>query len=153
MLSLESITYLIDRTRIPSITNEAELVVFGEVISKNRTWIHGDDGKEGRFDQYTLRVESILKGEESAGPAVTFGMVTAGFYSPSWRTYIPSDLQVGEKWYVFLKRGPKGYYPFAGANGLIQMDGKALVYDRSLTLPYAGTTLEEAIRAEVQNAR
>jgi hypothetical protein len=152
-LSLESVTNLVDRTRIPSITNEAELIIFGEVISKKRTHSIVEDGKSGMLDEFTLRVDAVLKGDESPGSEVQFGTITGGSYSPYWRTYIPSDLRIGEKWYVFLKRGPMGYYPFAGANGMILFDGGALVYDRSVTLPYAKDTFEKAIRVEAQNAR
>ncbi len=56
-------------------------------------------------------------------------MVLGGGLDLDWRTPVP-QIGTGEEWVVFLReREGIGYYPFAGLNSLLQVDGARLVQE------------------------
>jgi hypothetical protein len=52
----------------------------------------------------------------------------------SWYAPVPS-LAVGQSYLMFLKRDDVGYYPFAGFNGFLDVDGDHLLMNHHVPYP------------------
>jgi len=113
---------------IANVTKEAELIVIGTVKSHKKEKIFGEDSTVAILVTVTLEVAEIKKGPVD-GEEIAVNMITSGFYTPAWRTHVPKQMAVGQKWLAFLKRNEFGWYPFAGTNGLLRIEGEELIYD------------------------
>jgi len=145
----DAIRSLLKTTTIPYLAAHADLVAVGDIRAIEMTTLTGPNGERAKVRECTMTVSSVLKGEV-VGRTVTFKMIIKGQYSPPWRTRVPWAMNVGETWYVFLKKGEVGYYPVGGANGLLKVEGRHLIYDNAVPFPYlkvqADSLVEEAVQ-------
>jgi len=164
---------LVDATSIvprESFTNEellkqvqeagvAKLVAQSDVVASGsitRVWAstyHTDDGRVGELLHYELNVSDLLKGKDSDG-ALEFVVAKENLsFVPKWFRYTPKGLAVGQDWFVFLKTGERGLYPFAGPNSLLKVEDGRLLFDNAVTYPMDARDVTARVRAEVANAQ
>lgn len=149
-LTYDEIKSITESANIESVARSAHLIAVGTVIGTRDYDHRGPDG-HGDIRECTVEVDSLLKGTLE-GPSLTFQMVTAGTYAPGWRTKVPPEINVGETWYLFLKKeeieGGIGFYPFAGSNGMLKIEGERLIYDLRIDFPYTRNEVDEIVRRE-----
>ena len=101
-------------------------------------------------------VVRVLKGNLSRAslPIVVGGIRTNTYW---WRRRsFPPPNQIDRhgarwtgRWIVFLKRGPVGWYPMGGANGVLRIDGERLLLNNRVEHPYTRKAVELLVAKEV----
>jgi hypothetical protein len=128
----------------------ADVIARGRII---RTWQSdyvGENGLVGELVHYALEVKELLRGEAASGK-IEFIVARVSAYTPPWYRVVTRDIGVGEEWYVFLQRGERGLYPFAGPNSLLRVEGDTLIYDNAVVYPMGAKAFDEMIRSEVSH--
>ncbi len=147
----DQIKSITESTRIENVTRNADLIAVGTVAAVREYEYTGSDG-HGEIRECTVEVDSLFKGTLE-GQKLIFKMVTAGSYFPVWRTQVPLEINAGELWYLFLKRGDieggPGYYAFAGVNGLLKIEGQRLIYDLRVDLPQTKDEVDALVRKQI----
>ena len=133
---------------IESISSEADVIVRGTVID---AW-NEDEGTVTEQTMHVRHVElklgAVLKGSIAADD-FTFQMLPYVNYRPPWFKIV-SVVSPGEEWIVFLKRIPEiGYYPFAGKNGMFEVEDGRLIRDHRVVLKRTAEQLERDIARAV----
>lgn len=143
MLTGDQIAQRIRSTSPEAIAGRATIAVLGRVTKvEGRPWI-SRDGRECPIVECTVRVERTFKG--SPGESLTFSMMSKGGCYPPWRARVPSEMSPGERWYLLLGESEDGYYPVGGVNGMFELRGDKLLYDRQIELPVQRLELERMI--------
>jgi hypothetical protein len=123
-------------TRPEAVARSAGIAVIGKVVSVADS-VLDVDGHMMSIRRVGLRIEQLIKGQYD-GSIIDFVVVLAGGgYAPPWRTATPTEFDIGEEWIAFLARGPGFYYPSAGMNGLLRVQGDTLLYDRVAPYRYS----------------
>ena len=126
-LSDPELRAMVAATDIEHVTRDAELILVGRVRASRETK-ESFEGEVAVVRRVSFDVLRILKGE-AIGDTVSVAMIRAGSYVPAWRKTVPGEFKPGETWYLYLKRGEIGWYPFAGSNGMLLLQDNHLVYD------------------------
>ena len=115
-----------EKRSLGTIIDEAELIVRGTVTDR---WTTGDTLSIGllkNIESIKLSVDECLKGDYT-GDEIEFSAIYMATYNPFWKSRVP-ELNPGEEWLVFLKWAEEpGYHPFAGVNGMFEVDGGKLI--------------------------
>lgn len=130
----------------------AEVIARGRVTKVWRTQYTADNGRVGEAVHYALEVHEVLLGDAPGG-RIEFVVARVAEYTPNWYRVVPLEIQVGEEWYVFLKWGEKGLYPFAGPNSLLRVDGESLIYDNAVKYPRTVGEVNRVVHTEVGDGR
>jgi len=114
-------------TDLDTITDNAELVIEGQIIGLNRRKMVGPDGKTSIV--LTITFKTLVEYKGSGGQSeVDVVIVESGYYSPAWRRLMTLRYEEGQRWIVFLKMGEAGYYPFAGKSGWFRIEKDKMFY-------------------------
>lgn len=120
-MPLQQIEQRVRSTSPEAIAERAELIIVGRITAAERA----ESGEE--LSRWTLQVSEVLKGTSNA-PSVDFCMVTRGSI-PAWAVPVARDLQQGDTCVVFLTRRDEYWIPFAGANGMLEIDDGKVLYE------------------------
>jgi len=123
---------------MPAVTDAADVIVLGSVASVVDTVV-ASDGHEYRADRVALNVTQGIKGDVHSTSATFF--VARDTERPSWFTVSPTEIRVGETWLAFLNRDGDILYPVAGVNGLLQIRGQDVLFDRTIKCPFSRSKL------------
>jgi hypothetical protein len=85
------------------------------------------------------------------GRLAWFLVVASGSCAPSWKTITPGQFLVDEEWVAFLKRDGDIYYPLGGVNGLLQLRGQEVIYDRKVKHRYNKSYLVREVLRSVDD--
>ncbi len=129
---------------IETVTKDAELIVIGTVKSYTKERITVEDSIKATLVTVNLQVDEVKKGVLDGGEVVV-KMMPRGAYRPAWRKLVPKQMAVGQKWLAFLKRNEIGWYPFAGMNGLLRIEGEELIYDERVPFWHTKKEIEQLI--------
>ena len=123
------------KREIGRITNSSKLVVKGKIVEHHI--------KQGICD---FDIEKVYKGNINTGMIqITRQPIgTENFMSPRV-AYGPRDWEVGATFIMFLKKNDEFYYPFAGNNSLIRVEGDSLSIN-NINMTYELEELERKIR-------
>jgi hypothetical protein len=113
---------------IDHVASDAELVVEGIVEALAESEIFGPDSSRAGIVALTFKVASVKKGT-FADDTVVVKAIINGFYLPVSSTHVPRSFAVGQRWLCFLKKNELGWFPFAGTNGLLRIEGDGFIYD------------------------
>ncbi len=141
--SLSELRARIGTGKMEHVVREAEIIAVGTIKSRNMSPMTSPNNERLDVIEYTLQIEQLLKG--NVRDQVTFKTIEKGLYSPDWRVFVPAGMKPGERWYVFLKKGTVGYYPFAGTNGLLKIEGQNLIYNNQMEYHYKKGELDKLI--------
>lgn len=115
-----------EKRNLGTIIDNAELIVRGTVKD---SWAINDtlsSGLNKNIVRIKLSADECLKGDFS-GDEMEFSVIYMATYNPFWKSRVP-ELNPGEEWMVFLKWSKEpGYYPFAGVNGMFEVEGDKLI--------------------------
>lgn len=142
ILAYAEIMTRIRKSSLESVTAASDVIVHGIIVSKWEADYRSEDGRLGAMTHYKLRVSELLKGRAS-GDFIEFVVPRVKEYVPQWYRQVPFGIDVGQEWLVFLRKGDRGLYPFAGPSGVLQIKGDDLIFDMTVTYPH---TLPEAAR-------
>ena len=135
----------IDESRIEHSIQEASVIATGEITSVSDVRLPEEPTFEVR--EYTLRVESLLKGE-IGGETIKF--VAHWLIPPEpWLPYTPKA-NPGERWYVFLKERGSYFYPVRGANAMYRIEDGKLMYANRVEFRYQEEQLDELVSEALQ---
>lgn len=126
------------------VSAEAELILQGRVRSVVESAVYGPDSVAANMVTVRLEIETVQKGTFAHDEIEVVGL-TSGLYLPAWRKHIPRSFAIGQLWLCFLKKNEVGWYPFAGVNGLLRIEGNSLVYDERVAFWYSKKQVEAAI--------
>ncbi len=144
----EDIRAKIESMEITNVAREAELIVTGNVTSVEKQEIEEPDGA-ATLVTLGMKISRVRKGEYS-GDTISVVMITAGLHLPEWRKHVPSQYAIGQEWLACLRRGPRGWYPFAGTNGFFRVENGSLIYDERVPYWYTEKQVDAAIEREVE---
>lgn len=137
---------------VDHVTASADVIARGVIVKR---WVSNFelDGHAGRLLNFEMQTNEILKGHANGG-VVRFVVPDPGAeFVPSWYRCIPTGVAVGQQWFVFLREGQLGLYPFAGLNGLLRVDGNDLIYDMTVKHPLGVDKFDQLVRKRVSNAK
>lgn len=137
---------------LSSTAKSAEVIARGRIAKVWRTQYAASNGRVGELVHYALEVDEVLLGEAPGG-RIEFVVARVAGYTPDWYRIVPLGIHVGEEWYVFLRWGEKGLYPFGGPNSLLRVDGESLVYDNAVKYPRTVGEVDQAVHREVGDGR
>ncbi len=146
-----------EETDVRYFTQAADVIAIVEMAGplEQDTVLTGPKGSICQVWRVPTQVERVLKGQVD-GESLVF-RTGRGDYWPSWRGKHPSydkvegdTVQWTGRWILFLKYGPVGLYPMGGANGMLRIDGKKLIYANRVEHAYSMEALEALIAAEVE---
>lgn len=153
-LTREQIRAILEPTRINNIILNAELIVVGKISGLEASTIRGPAKEKGILNKVIMQIDEVHKGNFS-GKEVEISMIIGGPYWPAWRQKVPR-IRVGEEYYVFLRKGPIGFYPFAGINGFFKLVDDKLIYDNRVEFELSKRQLDDKVAeilGEVNNER
>lgn len=149
-LTYDEIRSITQSASIESVARSADLIVVGRVVGLHDHKHVEADGR-GKIWECTVEVDSLLKGTLE-GRQVAFQFIRTGLYAPPWRTHIPPGIDIGQTWYLFLKKteieGRMSFYPFAGSNGMLKIQGDRLIYDFGIDFPYNRSEVDQIVQRE-----
>jgi len=148
-VNLNETRQAISSTTPEQVTRQSDLVIVGTVLEVTKKTALDGHGRQNPINLYRVRVESVVKGSAEKGE-LDLVTITQGRYKPNWRTFVPFELEAGETWYMFLRKGPMGYFPVGGERGLLMVSGDKLIYDRSEALPFSRSGLDALVRQEAR---
>jgi hypothetical protein len=148
-ISFDEIVARVESARLEHVAGDAEVIVLAEVLSKE---VVARELKAGRgiFEDYRMKVRSVYKGDVNES-VITISVLKTGDFVPEWRVPAPVKMAVGDVWYVFLQAREFGYYPFAGCNGLLKVDGENIIYDHRIPYYWSKAAVEDYLRAGPPN--
>lgn len=130
--SEQYISETIESTKLDVVSSAADVIAFGRIVGEDRVTKRSGERLE-IFRKYTLMVESVLKGKVQ-DEQISFLVQNYGTRGSTNSFPIPMRIDRGDELYAFLKLGEHGLYAFAGCNGLFEVDGTVLYYDK--VIPY-----------------
>jgi len=139
-----TINTLVEESSMAVVTDKADVIVLGNVASVTDTVVVSG-GHEYRADKVILNVVQSIKGDARSAEATFF--VARDAERPSWFTVAPAEIRKGETWLVFLGRAGEILYPAAGVNGLLQIRGQDVFFDRAVKCPFSRTKLIGIVEA------
>lgn len=98
---------------------QADVVVAGKVTNS-----HMEEQDGVGVDVVTVQVIDAWKGKP--GATLTFRAIPRGGMNLAWWRPVPA-IETGTEWVFFLKKYDDWYFPFAGTNGLLRIDGDRLI--------------------------
>jgi hypothetical protein len=134
---------------LENVVEESELIIDGTIETVKKGWFEGPDGSGAEMITLGIRIRQIHKGQQSDAK-IEVVMLTAGIYLPEWRKHVPKKYVEGQEWLLFLKKGPLGWYPFAGTNGLLRVENNQLIYDERVLFWHNRKSIEEKIEEVVR---
>ncbi len=93
-------------------------------------------------ERVVMQVSRVWKGPPAE--RIEFIMFHPGGDHADWIRPVPT-LSVGEEWIVFLKKQDDFFFPFAGTNGLLRVDGQKLIRNNYMSYNSTMDELEKAI--------
>lgn len=145
-ISATDLKVLIAGTQPAHLAADADLVAVGRLESVSDSSIAFGDSPL-RVQKVLLVPDTVFKGESTS--PIEF-CIARGAPFPRWNTKTPYQFEVGETWFVFLKRHEEGfYYPAAGVNGLLLVHGQELLFDRKVHYPYSRLSLTRLVKASL----
>jgi hypothetical protein len=137
----------VSNSHAASLVHKADAIVIGRVIDSVVERGVAADGKRLNQVNWTLHIESTLKGDiEEEELVVMSGM--DGSVEGKWQVPMPSHFDDGEDWLLFLIRTEIGYFPFAGRNGVLRVRGEDLLYDVGLSFSLKKSELSKLAKME-----
>ncbi len=136
---------------LKSVVAEAELIVDGEIENVDTTTVLGPDKSSAEMLTLTIRIRSVKKGA-FPNDVIQVKGITRGMYLPTWRKHMPHSMVAGQRWLCFLKKNELGWYPFAGANGLLRESDGSYIYDERVQFWYSRDKVVKAI-SDVEGQR
>ncbi|HEX5133699.1 MAG TPA: hypothetical protein VFX92_14590 [Candidatus Krumholzibacteria bacterium] len=141
-VTFEEIVERAERSSMPVVAREADLIVLGDVMAVEPASVAGVTD----VSLVTLDVHKTLKGDPATIRSFIMRHDTHGVEYGTLNSYIPMLPAIGEQWLVFLKAGPDGYFPFAGENSLLRVEGDRLIYGPvGGSAPYTRSQLEQLV--------
>jgi len=132
---------------IETVTDEAELIVRGNLREKWTTKDTLSNGLNKNIVRIRLKVDECLKGNIEEGE-VEFSVIYMASYNPFWKAEVP-HVNTGEEWLVFLKWAEEpGYYPFAGVNGMFKVEENKLIRDNRIIMEKSLNEMKAVISKE-----
>jgi len=115
LFSEEYVRSAVEEVSLPSVAEHAELAIIGHVLN-TRPERRTVDGRDVRLRVLSIQVDETLIG--AAGAVVEVSQ-PLGRYNPPWRRPMPSQVEAGTRWLLFLVRGEVGWYPYMGHHGML----------------------------------
>jgi hypothetical protein len=142
-MTVDEIRQIARKASLESMVKEADVVGCGtiEEVKPHQS------GPVRGLELVTMRTEELWKGT-SGSDRVAFRVVRKNGFDLSWYAPAP-EMHVGEKWLFFLKRDDDGFYPFAGTNGLLRVEGDYLIVANRLKHGLSRTRFVERVKQEV----
>lgn len=120
-LTMKDVRMVVRAAHPTMLLEKADVVGIGRVSSIESVEM---DGVE--VDRITVQLSTTWKGGLE-GKRLTFRIARRGGLALDWWRPVPEVVAIGEEWIIFLKKDSKGYYPFAGTNGLLKVEGQDLI--------------------------
>jgi len=135
-LTTAEVEAALESTRPESVARSADVGVIGHVASVADSTVE-ENGRPIVLRKVRLQIDELLKGQYQR-PEIEFAFaLVSGMHAPPWMTETPREYKIGETWIAFLTRGPDFYYPCCGKNGVLQVKGDTLLYDRLVPIKYS----------------
>lgn len=152
-LTDEELLNRIREVSVASLVAQSDVVASGIIEKVWASSYRTDNERVGDLVHYRLTVTQLLKGNDSDG-VLEFVVATENLsFVPTWFRYTPKGLAVGQEWFVLLRKGERGLYPFRGPNSLLKVDGDRLLYDNAVVYPMGVKAFAKQVREEVGDAK
>ncbi len=149
-LTDDEVRLRIQSASVASTVRSADVIARGRIKSVWQTQYTVGDGRRGELVHYALEVSELLKGH-APSKRIEFVVARASEYTPNWYRTVPLEILVGQEWFVFLRRGERGLYPFGGPNSLLRIEGESVIYDNVVEYSGNADEIDRLIRTETTN--